>query len=863
VSLKINIQKDSGTNAVTKSVVVGSGKAITPTGSGIIEATNLLGSIDASQVSTGTLAPARLPLGLGTDTAPANGTLLIGNGAGYTTANLTAGTNISITNSAGGITIANTMPSGLIYQGAWDALTNTPTLTSSVGTQGNYYVVSVAGTTNLNGITDWQIGDWAIFNGTIWQKIDNSDQVTSVFGRQGAVVATSGDYTASQITNIPYSGILSTNVQSAINELYDDIQATQQVLTAYVTNAESFSISRGQVVYLFGAQGNRASVKLASNLSDATSAKTFGLVADASIAANGAGYIRCQGVVGNLNLGAYQPGDTLYLGSTPGSLTATKPYAPYHLVYVGIVERANNGNGQLYVKIQNGYELDEIHDVQITAPKLAGQTLLYDATNALWKNARLTAGTGMTLTFADASVTLTPNFAAPPVIGNTTPNVVNATTLNATDVAATNGTFLSAVTTPYVKADTGVYLTLQGGSTGASLVLGLGANGQATFDRKLNLTASTTSAASLNLPQGTAPTTPTNGDLWTTSSGLYVRIAGSTVGPLGSGSGAGTVTSVSVTTANGVSGTVANPTTTPAITLTLGAITPSSVAATGTVTGSNLSGTNTGDQTITLTGNVTGSGTGSFATTIAAGVVTNSMLANVATSTFKGRTTAGSGSPEDLTGTQATALLDTFTSTLKGLAPSSGGGTTNFLRADGTWATPPGGGGTVTSVSVVTANGVSGSVANATTTPAITLTLGAITPSSVAATGTVTGSNLSGTNTGDQTITLTGNVTGSGTGSFATTIAAGVVTNSMLANVSTATFKGRTTAGTGSPEDLTGTQATALLDTFTSTLKGLAPSSGGGTSNYLRADGTWATPPGTGGGGGTTGFDQTFMLMGA
>ena len=92
------------------------------------------------------------------------------------------------------------------------------------------------------------------------------------------------------------------------------------------------------------------------------------------------------------------------------------------------------------------------------------------------------------------------------------------------------------------------------------------------------------------------------------------------------------------------------------------------------------------------------------------------------------------------------------------------------------------GGGTVTTVSVVTANGVSGSVANATTTPAITLTLGAITPSSVVASGSVSGSNLSGTNTGDQTITLTGDVTGSGTGSFATTISANAVTNSKIAN---------------------------------------------------------------------------------
>lgn len=87
----------------------------------------------------------------------------------------------------------------------------------------------------------------------------------------------------------------------------------------------------------------------------------------------------------------------------------------------------------------------------------------------------------------------------------------------------------------------------------------------------------------------------------------------------------------------------------------------------------------------------------------------------------------------------------------------------------------------VASVSVVTANGVSGSVANPTTTPAITLTLGAITPSSVAAAGAVTGSNLSGTNTGDQTIILTGDVTGAGTGSFATTIANLAVTNAKLA----------------------------------------------------------------------------------
>lgn len=147
------------------------------------------------------------------------------------------------------------------------------------------------------------------------------------------------------------------------------------------------------------------------------------------------------------------------------------------------------------------------------------------------------------------------------------------------------------------------------------------------------------------------------------------------------------------------------------------------------------------------------------------------------------------------TPTQITAALNVFSSTLKGLAPLSGGGTTNFLRADGTWAAPPGTTGTVTSVSGVTANGVSFSIANPTTTPAITVTLGAITPSSVAASGTVTGSNLSGTNTGDQTITLTGDVTGSGTGSFAATIGANKVTFAKFVAATQKSLVGATAAG--------------------------------------------------------------------
>lgn len=130
---------------------------------------------------------------------PSAGQVLIGNGRDYVNANITAGDGIAITNGAGSITIAAS--GGVNYQGTWDASTNTPNLTSGVGTKGYYYVVSVAGSTNLDGITDWKVGDWAIYNGTAWQKVDNTDQVSSVFGRTGAVTAVSTDYSAVGITN--------------------------------------------------------------------------------------------------------------------------------------------------------------------------------------------------------------------------------------------------------------------------------------------------------------------------------------------------------------------------------------------------------------------------------------------------------------------------------------------------------------------------------------------------------------------------------------------------------------------------------------------------------------------------------------
>ena len=99
--------------------------------------------------------------------------------------------------------IPDSIIGALSYQGTWNATTNTPTLTSSVGTKGYYYVVSVAGTTDLNGITDWQVGDWAVYSGTAWQKIDNTDGVTSVNGFTGAVTLTTTNI--AEGTNLYYT----------------------------------------------------------------------------------------------------------------------------------------------------------------------------------------------------------------------------------------------------------------------------------------------------------------------------------------------------------------------------------------------------------------------------------------------------------------------------------------------------------------------------------------------------------------------------------------------------------------------------------------------------------------------------------
>jgi len=159
---------------------------------------------------------------------------------------------------------------------------------------------------------------------------------------------------------------------------------TAMVILAKVHNDAGSILQRGEVVMLKGSNGDVASVIRASNKYDSTSALTIGIVKD-DIAVNDTGWIVTQGQISKMKTQDFNEGDALYLDSIPGKLTNVKPIAPLHGVFVGIVERANNGNGLIYTKPQNGYELTEIHDVRIVNP-INNQVLIYSDTQDLWKN---------------------------------------------------------------------------------------------------------------------------------------------------------------------------------------------------------------------------------------------------------------------------------------------------------------------------------------------------------------------------------------------------------------------------------------------------------------------------------------------
>ena len=173
-------------------------------------------------------------------------------------------------------------------------------------------------------------------------------------------------------------------------------------------------LTKGQAVYISSADGTNMVVSKASNASEQTSSKTLGLVAQ-NLAINGQGFVITEGLLAGLDTSTAQAGDPVFLG-TDGNLLfglINKPYAPAHLVFIGFVTRVQQNNGEIFVHVQNGFELDELHDLSVRNPT-DGDMIKYVASTGLWTKiaattTNITEGTNLyyTNTRARAAISLT------------------------------------------------------------------------------------------------------------------------------------------------------------------------------------------------------------------------------------------------------------------------------------------------------------------------------------------------------------------------------------------------------------------------------------------------------------------------
>lgn len=457
----------------------------------------------------------------------------------------------------------------------------------------------------------------------------------------------------------------------------------------FVKNQTGATITKGTPVYANGTLGVSGRITIAKMIADGSVLPRYYLGVAATDITNGAdGLAITQGVIRQINTSSFSNGQVLYpSASTAGTFTATEPTAPNISLASAFVIHSDASVGSIAVRVSN---LNE------NAYATYAQGLLAD-TAVQPSDLALVATSG---DYNDLS------------------NKPDLSVYDSFDQYANLAAFpaTGSADKVYVAQDTGYIYRWNGSGysqMSAELALGetsttayRGDRGKIAYDHSLltsgnphNVTKSDVglgnvdNTSDLNKPISTATQTALNAKEATANKDVSGGYAGLTLLKLNMRNVANTFTSF-FTNTNTASRTYTLPDK------------DGTVAMTSDITGTN-SGTNTGDQTITLTSDVTGSGTGLFATTIAPGVVSNSKLANVATATFKGRTTAGTGSPEDLTATQATDLLNTFDSSNKGLAPASGGGTTNFLRADGSWAVPSGGGGSTLETIAQTSHGLS------------------------------------------------------------------------------------------------------------------------------------------------------------
>jgi hypothetical protein len=161
-------------------------------------------------------------------------------------------------------------------------------------------------------------------------------------------------------------------------------------------NKTGVTITKGSIVYLktSSSSGTHPEILLADADTEATSSKTLGAVYE-NILNDAVGYVVTSGEVDNLNTSAYNIGDRLWLSQTAGQVTTTPPVQPAHTVFIGTVTRSQNTNGRILYAIQNGYELNELHDVLITSIA-NNQVLTYESSSLLWKNKSIATALGYT-----------------------------------------------------------------------------------------------------------------------------------------------------------------------------------------------------------------------------------------------------------------------------------------------------------------------------------------------------------------------------------------------------------------------------------------------------------------------------------
>jgi hypothetical protein len=251
----------------------------------------------------------------------------------------------------------------------------------------------------------------------------NTDKIESITSADGSVVITP---------------------TGTARDLSVAISGSTTNVVVLVRNTTGATLTKGTAVYISGATGQNPTVSKALATSDATSAQTLGLMS-ADLANNTNGYVTVIGLITNINTSAYTDGAQLYLsGVTAGTLTATKPYAPIHLVYAAVVEHAHPTQGKLFVKVQNGYELDELHDVAAQSPT-NGQTIVFNSSNSLWEKntVSLTAGVNGVLPTANGGTNLS-SFTASGVVYASSSSVLatgSALTFDGTNLGV-NGRFV-------------------------------------------------------------------------------------------------------------------------------------------------------------------------------------------------------------------------------------------------------------------------------------------------------------------------------------------------------------------------------------------------------------------------------------